>query len=82
LANEFLFRLARRAARIASPSLREEEFRDACREFHAAFKEELGWYEYERARMLARLAGRPAPSRRDIAAALEPRQGEEPEPSG
>jgi hypothetical protein len=76
LANEFLFRLARRATRIASPALREEDLRDAYQEFHAAFKEELGWYEYERARMHARLAGRPAPSRRDIAESLEPGRDE------
>ena len=73
LANEFLLRLAKRATWIISPALREEEQHDAYQEFHAAFKEELCWYEYERAKMLARLAGRPAPVRRDIAESLEQR---------
>ena len=73
LANEFLLRLAKRATWIISPALREEEQHDAYQEFHAAFKEELCWYEYERAKMLARLAGRPAPGRRDIAESLEQR---------
>jgi hypothetical protein len=59
LANEFVFRLARRALAIIAPCLREEEWRDAFDEFHAAFKEELLRYEEERDRMRARLRGRP-----------------------
>jgi hypothetical protein len=55
LANEFLLRLARRATWIISPALREEEQRDAFEEFHAAFREELCWYEIERKKMRAHL---------------------------
>jgi hypothetical protein len=59
LENEFLLRLSKRAVWVVSPALREEEMRDAFESFHAAFKEELGWYEFEKERMAARLAGRP-----------------------
>jgi hypothetical protein len=59
LANEFVIRLARRALSIIAPCLREEEWRDAFDEFHAAFREELLRYEEERDRMRARLRGRP-----------------------
>lgn len=59
LAQEFLLRLSKRALWVISPALREEEFRDAFEGFHAAFKEELDWYEFEKERMAARLAGRP-----------------------
>jgi hypothetical protein len=59
LANEFVIRLARRALAIIAPCLREEEWRDAFDEFHAAFREELLRYEEERDRMRARLRGRP-----------------------
>jgi hypothetical protein len=62
LANEFVIRLARRALAIISPCLREEEWRDAFDEFHAAFKEELLRYEQERERMGARLRGCAAPA--------------------
>jgi hypothetical protein len=81
LANEFLLRLAKRATWIICPALRPEEQRDAFQEFHAAFKEELTWYEYERAKMLARLAGQQAPGRREVAESLEAEcpQGEAPE---
>jgi hypothetical protein len=62
LANEFLFRLARRALAIIAPCLREEEQRDAFSEFHMAFKEELLRYEEEKDRMQSRLNGnRPSP---------------------
>jgi hypothetical protein len=61
LANEFVLRLARRALAIIGPCLREEEWRDAFDEFHAAFKEELLRYEQERERMAARLRGYAAP---------------------
>jgi hypothetical protein len=59
LSNEFLLRLARRAVHIIAPCLRETELRYAFEEFHAAFKEELRWYEFEQQRMAARLPGRP-----------------------
>jgi hypothetical protein len=71
LASEFLLRLARRCVHIISPCLRDEELRDAFDEFYAASKEELCWYEYERARMLARLAAKRAPGRREVAESLE-----------
>jgi hypothetical protein len=57
LENEFLLRLARRALHIIAPCLREEEHRDAFNEFHAAFKEELLWFECQWERMQTRLAG-------------------------
>jgi hypothetical protein len=63
LANEFVIRLARRALAIIAPCLREEEWRDAFDEFHAAFREELLRYEEERERMAARLRGCAAPAR-------------------
>jgi hypothetical protein len=60
LKNELVLRLARRALSIIAPCLREEEQRDAFDEFHAAFREEVVWYEVQAERMNKRL-GTPEP---------------------
>lgn len=64
LANEFVFRLARRAAAIVARCLRDDEKRVAFDRFHRAFREELCRYEEERELMENRLKGcvqRPEP---------------------
>jgi hypothetical protein len=60
LTHEFLLRLSKRALWVISPALREDAFRDAFEAFHAVFKDELDWYEFERERneFLLRLARR------------------------
>lgn len=57
LANELVFRLARRALAIVARCLREEERRDVFDYFQRAFREELYQYEVQRDRMHERLRG-------------------------